>query len=174
MGTNGPARPAGAYARGMGLGLAIAALAVAIAALVVAVAALRTARRAPAPNQAAEAQAPPPAPEAPPAALAAAEEAAVRALEVAESVRRRLDLQEQRAVAPAAPETPYPRDAAGKVRAHLVGLGFEEIAVVPADASGRAFTVEGRRAGLTSKGRAVLDDDGTVAVAFAHATRVFP
>jgi hypothetical protein len=149
------------------------ALATALAggALAVAVVALRTARRA-----AAAAAERVEGPDARPAAReeGAAELAAARALEVAQSVARRLDLQEQRAVQPVLPEPVYPRDALGRVRAHVEALGYREVVVLPTDASGRRFLVEGRRDGMTSKGRAELEAEGDVVLAFATASRAFP
>src|SRR5262245_46370707 len=139
--------------------LGVVALLVALAALAVAAAAWRATRRgsgaAPGgPGAAAspEARAP--------ATSSAAEEAASRAPAVAEAVRKRMDLQEQRAVAPPDPaDPPYPRDAVGAVRTHVLALGYDEVSVLPGDASGSTFLVEARRRGMTSKGRALVGAD---------------
>jgi hypothetical protein len=154
--------------------LSVAALVVALAALVVAAAAWRAARRGS--GVASGAPGAPPRPEAQAAlATSAAEEAASRALEVAESVRQRLDLQEQRAVAPPDPaDPPYPRDAVGAVRSHVLTLGYDDVSVLPGDASGNTFVVEARRRGMVSKGRARVGPDGGVSIRFEPATRSFP
>lgn len=82
---------------------------------------------------------------------------------------------------PAAPAPPAaagaraaPASPSDRVREHLVALGFEEIAILPARTPGAALLVEARREGMPAKGSARLTPDGRVELRWGAPLRAFP
>lgn len=71
----------------------------------------------------------------------------------------------------AAPGGLEPRE---RVRAHLIGLGYTEIVLLPGSVGATAFLYEAREEGMPRKGSARLGPDGRVLLQPAAAARVFP